>query len=284
MAVKKPAAVTGPLGKKPGDSWVDAQGNLWIVSTTGQAVNLGAGFGGDFTYQGLTYQSNELGVATGFSSTSAVAGDPATPNISLDWESVLGVYGLPADVIAEVRRIWNSTDDSQQAAMLAIGYVRGTPWYAQTFPGIQEGFRLGIVANERDYRAYTNELNQVYRRFYGRDVGGAEVASWLKQGADPNLIAGKLGGEAYVKAYGGDTQYVAGAFSEGRLTAEELTAFGEQKAGLQSTQGTVLERRVNQALERARRAAEGVLASPNLTTGTGRLSAPGLGKPSDTSR
>jgi hypothetical protein len=53
---------------------------------------------------------------------------------------------------------------------------------------------------------------------------------------------------------------------------------------LQSTQGTVLERRVNQALERARRAAEGVLASPNLTTGTGRLSAPGLGKPSDTGR
>jgi hypothetical protein len=265
--------VRGPLGKKPGDSWIDAQGNLWIVDTLGRPVNLGVG----------NFPNLLVSKATPDGGGPTTTTDPAS---GIDFESLFGIYGLPADVIAEIRRIYNSTDDHDQATLLSVAFIRGTGWYAQTFPGIKEGFRLGIVGNERDYRSYTNTLNQIYRQYYGRDVAANEVAGWLTQGASPEIVGGHLGGEAWVKANEGDVQFYAGAFGEGRLSGGELQSLGEQKAGLQNTQGGQLDVRLEKAFSRARSVFEGVLANPGLSLQGGRLSAPGLsaGSESDTGR
>ena len=73
------AQVKGPVGKKPGDSWVDAQGNLWIVSTTGQAVNLGQQFSNLLpAYTGPAMVQDEQGRPTG-----AFVNPPTAPPIRL---------------------------------------------------------------------------------------------------------------------------------------------------------------------------------------------------------
>lgn len=195
-----------------------------------------------------------------------------------DWHSLLGIYDLPGDLIAGIQSIFADSDDLGVAVGRAIAYVRGSPWYANTFPGIIEGFRLGLIRDERDYRFYVNQIDQLYRRFYGRSVSAGEVANYIRQGFSFDVVGKKLAGESFAKTYAPDLQYLSGAFtSEGRLSEQDLQAYGEQQVGLESSLGSLLDRRLREASQRVRRAFEGVLAQPSLSIGGQGLYSPSLG-------
>jgi len=202
----------------------------------------------------------------------------ATPApATADWEAYLTDYGFPPDVKAQLRKILQNTPDVQSAQAQALAYIRGTPWYDQTFPGIKDAIKLGIINDERDYRATQNTFNQVYRQYTGQDLTPDQYANALREGITADTAARRFQGAANTQAYGNDWQYLAGAFGPGRLTGEDLKAQGEQQAGISTTRGTFLDKALKDAEQRMRRAFEGVLATPGLSQAqSGKISAPGL--------
>lgn len=207
-------------------------------------------------------------------------GQPGTPSSTtgttrgesgIDWSTYFGYWGLPREAIEVIDKIFRDNPDPGTAAAMALAYIRGTDWYRQTYPGIQEGMRTGIIRDEADYRSYLNQTNFYARQYLGRDIGADEIAALLREGATPDVYGKRLGGAAYVRAYGNDLQYLAGAFGEGRLDANQLQKFGEQRMGLGSGLGMILEQSLEQASGRLRRIFEGVLAQPSLSMSGGRL-------------
>lgn len=204
-------------------------------------------------------------------------GGGSTPSSNpLDWRSWLENWGFPTDVTNELDRIFRSYTDPSAASAAALAYIRGTDWYAKTFPGINEGKKLGVVSDERSYRSYVNDLNQLYRRYYNRDITGQEVAQLLGQGKDQSIVNRELIGRGFINANRNDIQYLLGAFGEGRLTEDQLTALGQQQAGLDNMIGQDLQARLDKARQRLQRVFQGALATPSLSLATGRLSAPSL--------
>jgi len=196
---------------------------------------------------------------------------------TVDWEAYLTDYGFPPDVKAKLREIFQNTPDIGSAQAQALAYIRGTPWYEQTFPGIKDAIKMGIIQDERDYRNNQNTFNQIYRQYTGRDLTPQEYAAALKEGITADTAARRFQGQANVAAYGNDWQYLAGNFGAGQLSQEDLKAQGEQQAGISTTRGTFLDKALKDAEGRMRRAFEGVLATPGLSTGqTGRILSPGL--------
>src|SRR4051812_39338342 len=87
----------------------------------------------------------------------------------VDWHSFLDSFGMQRHVKARIERIFsNYAQDPKTAARIAVGYVRGTPWYAQTYPGISEAIARGVVKDEAGYRSYLNTANQLYAQSLGR--------------------------------------------------------------------------------------------------------------------
>lgn len=194
-------------------------------------------------------------------------------NLPMDWSSMLGLYGLPADVQAKVNSIFAQTNDVNQATALALAYIRGTSWYAHTYPGIQEGLANGTVSNEADYRSYLNNVNILAHQYLGRDISGQEVADYLKQGFNVDRIGRVYAGAAIANTNSNEWQYVAGAFDEnGRLSDTEKTALGQEQAGIDSALG----QRVQQRLARAQQRMEGVFRGSLATTGLGTSQSGGL--------
>lgn len=113
----------------------------------------------------------------------------------------LGGWGLPPDVSAQVQRLLQQGYSIDEI----LAYIRGTDWYAQTYPGIQQGIALGLVSNEADYRAYLNQANQLYRRYYGRDISSQELAGFLTSGVSLSAINEQLQTGATYKTMFGDT-------------------------------------------------------------------------------
>jgi hypothetical protein len=204
---------------------------------------------------------------TGPNTTAAPAPAPAAPAPAapaptpVDWSSYLGLYGLPADVQKELNAIFTRTPDVNQATALALAYVRGTPWYAQTYPGIQEAIAKGIVRDEAGYRQAQNGYNQVFRQYNNRDLTAEEFAGYLKEGVSADTIGRRFQGAATATVYGNDWQYAEGNFGEGRLSDEEKTAYGRQTAGLDSELGQRVQRRLDLAKERIRTVFSGTLAT-----------------------
>lgn len=281
-----------------------------------------------------------------------------------DWQDYLGFFGLPPDLISEIDKIFSDNYDVNTAAQLALSYVRGTTWYANTYPGIKEGIAKGIVTNEADYRAYLNQANQLYQNFYGRSITSNELAALLTNGVDITLLGKQLNatanlaslqklsvsnyftqdelqqiantnaglpsqtgdylngllqytqsvaplysqygvplargvvesnfkngvttdtigkqlqGNAYIQANSPDIQYLAGAFGSGALSGDQLTAYGQQQAGLDSGLGEQLNTMISKAQSRLNRIFQGSLATPSLSlTSGGGLNAPSLGAP-----
>jgi hypothetical protein len=182
-----------------------------------------------------------------------------------DWSSYLGMYGLPADVQKELNAIFARTPDITQATQLAVAYVRGTPWYAQTYPGIQEAIAKGVIRDERDYRSRQNDFNQIYRQYAQRDITGEEYAQHLREGVTTDVVGRRFQGAALESAYGNDWQYAEGAFGEGRLNAEESKAYGQQAAGLDSPLGMRVQRRLQLAQERLKAVFSGQSAVGQLS-------------------
>lgn len=196
---------------------------------------------------------------------------------TVDWEAYLTDYGFPPEVKEQLRKIFQSTPDIGSAQAQALAYIRGTAWYDQTFPGIKDAIKMGIISDERDYRNNQNTFNQVYRQYTGKDLTPAEYAAALKEGITAETAARRFQGAANVQAYGNDWQYLAGNFGSGQLSSEDLKAQGEQQAGISTTRGTFLDKALKDAEARMRRAFEGVLATPGLSTSqTGKILSPGL--------
>lgn len=191
---------------------------------------------------------------------------PAAP--PLDWRAWLENWGFPSDVVNDLDRIFRSYTDPSFASAAALAYIRGTDWYHATFRGIEAGKRLGVVRDERDYRAYVNALNQQYRRYYQRDISLTEVEALLNEGVDPATSGMRLEGEADVAARGGDYRYLLGAFGEGRPDDAELTALGRQRAGLSSTLGMKVLSELQKAEARMSRLFSGDAATSPLAEQT----------------
>lgn len=202
-------------------------------------------------------------------------GSSATP---LDWHAYLVNWGFTQDIVDELDRIFRTYSDPNQASAAALAYVRGTDWYKQTFPGISEGLAKGVISNEQDYRSYTNNLNDLYQRYYGRNVTGDEVAGYLGKGYSASRTGQFLGGQAYAKTYGGDVQYLLGATDEnGTASADQLQALGEENSGLDSLMGQQLQRRLDLARQRLAGLFQGQLATPSMRLlNYGRPAAPSL--------
>lgn len=196
--------------------------------------------------------------------------------------SIFAGLGLPADIIAQLDKIFAATPDVTQATALALAYIRGTPWYGTHFPGITEGRRAGLVNDERDYLALLNQTNQLYRTFLQRDVTTGEFAAQLVEGVGPDTVGKRLQGFAFIQAYGGDIQYAMRNFGEGGLDSAGLKSLGEQESGLSSTSGTLLEKKFQDAQARLKRAFEGVQQSPALQLDRrGKPTAPSFAPPLD---
>lgn len=202
-------------------------------------------------------------VAIRTSASKPTAPSPTQP-APTDWSSYLGIFGLPADVQRELNAIFNRTPDVNQAVSLALAYVRGTPWYAQEYAGINEGIAKGIIRNEQDYRANRNAFTQVYQQYAQRDITADEYASYLREGVSSDVVGKRFQGASIASVYGNDWQYAMGNFGEGLLSSEEKTAFGRQSAGLDSELGMRIQRRLQQANERIKSVFSGSLATSQL--------------------
>lgn len=213
---------------------------------------------------------------------SAGQGQAAGSVAPIDWSSLLGQAGLPPNIINEVSRIFSRTPDVQQAIALGQAYIRSTPWYAQTYPGIQSGIKTGLISNEADYRAYQNQLDQLYRQYHNRSANPLEVAQHLTAGQSAEQVAKQFGGQAYVQANAPQIQQVAGAFGDtGPLTDKQLTALGNEQAGIDTAMGQKVTAAFARAQKRMEGAFKGVLASPALSLASGRPAGSAAGQQSD---
>lgn len=205
------------------------------------------------------------------------AGKSTTTNGDVDWSSLLGIYGMPADVAAKVAQIFKDNPDVSTAIQLALAFIRGTDWYKATYPGIQYGLANGLFSNEAGYRQYVNAVRQYYKQYLGRDPTGDEITQMLANGSDPSVVGKTLEGNAYADTYRNDIEYYAGAFGTGNLSKEDLQAYGQEKVGLGSSRGYQIDKMINDAIRRYQGAFGGAAATPTgITLGPVGLASTGL--------
>lgn len=201
-----------------------------------------------------------------------------SPGAQGDYSTMLGIYGLPPDVQAKVNQIFAQTPDVNQATALALAYIRGTTWYAQTYPGIKEGISSGLLNNEADYRAYVNAIDQYTQQYYNTNATTDQIASYLKFGYNPGHVGQLFQGQATVAANSANWQYSAGQFGSGQMTPDQLTALGNEKAGIDTSLGQQLQNHLQQSLVRMQKAFNGVVSTPSLNLGQQGINAPAIGR------
>src|SRR5262249_9790918 len=109
-----------------------------------------------------------------------------------------------------------------------------------------------------------------------------EAYRLFSSGSDPNFVAKHFAGGAYIGANQNDIQYLFGAFGQGglgkggTLSAAQLSAYGDETAGIDSPMGAKLQAAISQAQTKLQRIFQGQSATPNLQLGGAGLSAPGL--------
>lgn len=234
----------------------------------GEAAITAARNGQDFS---LEPGENKITAARNASGAGGGSGGPAP-----DWaDSFFASLGLPPDVVAQVNQIFTQYSDTNAASQAALGYIRGTPWYAQTYPGIQVGIQKGLVTNEADYRNLLNQQSQIYKQYLGRDVSASEFSANLANGTSNQTLGGQLQGAALAGTYGGDWRYTLGAYDTAPTQAE-TQALGQEQAGLDTPLGQQIQRRLTLAQQRLTSAFSGSLATAGGSLAAGRLSSPGL--------
>lgn len=188
-----------------------------------------------------------------------------------DWSTLLSVPGLPPAVVSQLQKITAATPP-QFAVSTALHYIRGTPWYAATYPGIQHGINTGLFNDESGYRQYQAQLTQLYKQYNNRAPTQHEIAQQIVAGKNPTQIAEQFSGAAYITANQPEIQQTAGAFGDtGALTKPELTALGNEQAGIDTPLGQLIQKRLQKAQQRMQGAFKGVLASPAMSLAGGRL-------------
>ena len=209
-------------------------------------------------------------------------GAPAGSIAPVDWSSLLGESGLPPNVVNELNRIFTRTPDINQAITIGQAYVRSTPWYTQTFPGIQSGINAGLFSNEQGYRQYQNQLGQLYQQYHNRQPTQAELAQHVVGGQSLDLISRQMQGSAYIQANAPDIQRTLGAQgTTGALNQQQLTALGQEQAGIDTPLGQQLTVAYQKAQRRLEGAFNGVLAHPALSFMTGTPVTRGANQPPD---
>lgn len=208
--------------------------------------------------------------------------DTPPPPPDIDWAQVyFGNYGLPSDLIGQIEDLGKKygTTNPDVFFHAAQNLVRGSDWFAQTYPGFAAGVRAGLFSDENGYRGYVSALTNVYQQYLGRHVSGNETAAALAQGATPSLIANQFQGDTIANVNQNQWQYLTGAFDEsGPLSAAETQAFGREQAGIDTPLGEMVQKRVTQAMGRAQALFGGTLGAPSLSlSSSGRLLSPSLG-------
>lgn len=260
---------------------VNSSGAVVPYTSPGALGRAGVGVGGATSAPDTP--DNPFGGTPGYTSggsgggSTGGGGGSTTPDLGpTDWSSMLGIYGLPTDVQNKVNQIFASTSDVNQATALAMAYIRGTNWYAQTYPGIQEGIARGVINNEADYRSYVNQLQQMNRQFYNTDITSQQIANYLKAGYSVGHVQNLFQGHAYAVANKDNLDYLLGAFGNGQLSNNDLETFGQEKAGLDSVMGLKLQNLVQKAQQRMQNVFNGSLATPSLAIGNNGLQSPSL--------
>jgi hypothetical protein len=254
--------------------------------TAGAGAGLGgaysAGTGPDYSLEAgenaITAADPSVAAGNAAIKTILATGQTDPTNFAADWyKAFFGQYGLPGDVQASIVDILKQyAADPTTAQTLAQQYLRTTPWFQSTFPGFSSGVTNGLFTDETGYRSYLNSVNNVYNQYTGRHVSGDELTALLKEGANPQLVANRFQGQAWVNANGNDSQYLAGAFGDGRLTPDQLTAAGNESAGIDTAQGQAVQLMLQKATQRAQSVFSGVLARPATSQGPNGPVSPGL--------
>lgn len=172
-------------------------------------------------------------------STSGATGDAsATGTAPVDWSALLGEAGLPQDVIDELTNIFQQTGgDLTTAIPLAQAYVRGTSWYAQTYPGIQDGINAGLFSDESGYMQYENQVNQIYQQYYGRNALSSEVSGYITGGKSVSQIANQFQSAATQANFSDPLQ--------GLFSPDELTALANEESGIDTALGQHIQAEAN---------------------------------------
>lgn len=199
-------------------------------------------------------------------------------------ENVLGIYGLPADLGAQINSLRaqypHTVDGDAQFAQAAIHLVRGSAWYAQTFPGIKEAQALGFIGTElgaeRQYKQMYNAYNATYQQYQGRHMTWDEAYRLFASGAQPDFVAHQFAGAAYVSANKPDIQYYSGAFGTGPLNQQQLDAYGQEQTGYDTPLGQKLASQFQTAVQRFERVFAGTLAAPGQSLGGAGLKSDSL--------
>lgn len=197
----------------------------------------------------------------------------------IDFSQYLNIWGLPGDVQSRVLQIFQSSGgNTDVATQEALAYIRGTDWYAQTYPGIQVAEAKGLVTNEADYRSLLNQQTQIYKQYLGRDISTDEFAANLNEGVSNTVIGQRLQGNAYAQTYGSTWNYALGAFdTAGAASTSDLQSLGQEQAGLDTPMGQMLQNRLNLAQQRLQGVFKGPLAAPSLGLTGGKLAGPKAG-------
>lgn len=202
----------------------------------------------------------------------------ADGTVAADWyKAYFGQYDLdPATQAAIVKILTQYAADPTTGQALATQYLRTTPWFEKTFPGFAAGVSNGLFTDETGYRSYLNTVNQVYNQYTNRHVSGDEISALLGEGAAPQLVANRFQGQAYVAANRPEIQYLGGAFGEGQLNPDQLTALGNEQAGIDTPMGQ-LQLKVQQKAQQIRdKLFGGQVATPNLSLTPAGVASPSL--------
>lgn len=210
------------------------------------------------------------------------ATNPTTPS---DWAEIFwGSLGLPSDLVAQLDATLAQYPDATTAQAIGMNMIMQSGWFAQTFPGYQMGEANGLYSDMTGYRNYVNALNTLSNQYNGSNVSTGDVLSLLQQGLSPDTYGKRLAGAAYVNANSPDIQRTLGAFGNqagqgpgGQLTQDQLTAYGQEEAGIDTPLGQQLNTAYAAAKTRMDKVFQGVLGRPaGLTLGQQGLNAPGL--------
>lgn len=125
---------------------------------------------------------------------------------------------------------------------------------------------------------YAQQTIPMYMQ-YGTKFDRTTLEQAFQSGVAPVDIGRQLAGGAFIAANKNQIQYATGAFGDtGQLTPQELKAFGEEQAGLDSPLGNRVNTIVQMAGKRLAGIFSGNLATPTLSVGSsGKIGSTTLG-------
>lgn len=245
---------------------------------------------------GTTVPADEIanimaGLQTQTEPDTSAAEPPSTkPQKPTDYSSLFTFFGLPSDLVGTINKMMAQYISSgmtiDDATTQILGYIRGTPWYAQTYPGIAYGLSSGLFDETQDmevqYRKYVNEADQYSQQYLGSNVSSADIVKLLQSGTSAAVYGKQLEGQSYANAYTQDWNNIlepfgTGQFGNGPLQPNQALALGEEQVGYKTTLGDQLNKALQLATQRMQKVLKGTYATPADLQRKQTLVAPSLG-------